>query len=274
MSDQDNNSLESRYNEFISSTIKPNLFQIENVANDNACFYRAFANGLNFSTICTKLNDIKDLKQYGQYKKINNVFNNDDWGEFSIKQDKLARYLQGKSYRYIKKNYSNNLEEYGMDLGTMILLTHDIDIDEYLDRYRYFAGDVIVDEIDTGEIYKQGDNKGLSIIEEIEIDDRWGGTPEQIALSEAYELPIVILTAQKYDKKRDKIINGRITKNKAEKGVRYKIIQVIGKKYLLQKPPIFILWKEFKKMGHYFSLYIKNKKNIDVLVSMINEMNK
>jgi len=161
-----------------------------------------------------------------------------------------------------------------MDLGTMILLTHDIDIDEYLDRYRYFAGDVIVDEIDTGEIYKQGDNKGLSIIEEIEIDDRWGGTPEQIALSEAYELPIVILTAQKYDKKRDKIINGRITKNKAEKGVRYKIIQVIGKKYLLQKPPIFILWKEFKKMGHYFSLYIKNKKNIDVLVSMINEMNK
>ena len=120
-------------NEFVKSTLDPTLFQIEDVANDNACFYRAFSNCLNYSSSSLSLNEIKDLKFYGNYKPIEEVYENALWGFYSERQDRLARYLQGKSYRWVAKNYSKQLEEYGMDIGTMILLTHEIDIEEYLD---------------------------------------------------------------------------------------------------------------------------------------------
>jgi hypothetical protein len=143
----------------------------------------------------------------------------------------LARYLQGKAYRWIKRNQTKYLSEYGMDIGTMLLATHDIDIVTYLDRYKYFAGDLVVDVVDTGKIHKRGEKIGQPIIKEIPIEDRWGGSTEQIAFSEAYKLPIVILTSQKYDLRRKKIITGKIRNNKAEKGVRFKVFHVIGKNF-------------------------------------------
>ena len=40
--------------EFTRITIDPLLFQIENVADDNACLYRALANGMNYRTRYSK----------------------------------------------------------------------------------------------------------------------------------------------------------------------------------------------------------------------------
>jgi len=242
---------------FKANTIDPNKFVIQDVLDDNACFYRALANIFNYSTPHDSLNKIKVLNKYGDFKDVDDVVNDCRWGYNSENQDKLARFLQGKSYRWIRRNYMNQLEEYDMDMGTMILLTHEIDIDSYLDRYQYFAGDNIVEEVDTGKVYKSGKRKGQPVIKKYQLEDRWGGTPEQIALSEAYKVPIVILTSQKFDKKRGKIITGKIRKDKPEKDVRFKFLQIIGKKYLKDKLPIFVLWKKHRNLGHYFSLYPK-----------------
>lgn len=263
----ENNSIIS---EFENSTINPKLFQIEDVANDNACFYRAISNCLNHATKETSLNKIKNIEGYGKYKTLKETYNNSEWGYLSEKQDLLARYLQGMAYKWIEKNYKTQLKEYDMDMGTMILLTHEIDIDTYLDRYKYFAGDIIVDEVDIGKVYKSGEKKGEAIIREEEIEDRWGGTPEQIALSEAYKLPIIILTSQKLNLRSKNINTGKIRNNKAEKGVRFRLLQIIGKEYLKDKDPIFILWKKHNRLGHYMSLYLKNKKNLKEITSSLN----
>lgn len=253
--------------EFIASTIDPNIFTIQDVADDNACFYRAIANIFNYYTPHDKLNKIKVLDRYGSLKNLENTVNDARWGYCSENQDRLSRFLQGKSYRWVKRNYSKQLPEYDMDIGTMILLTHEIDIEEYLDRYKYFAGDNIVEEVDTGKVYKSGRRKGEKVIKNVSLEDRWGGTPEQIALSEAYKIPIVIITSQKYDKRRKKIITGKIRNDKPEKGVRFKLMQVIGKKYLKDKLPIFVLWKKHRQLGHYFSLYPKSVEKIKEFVS-------
>ena len=254
---------------FKLGTIDPNLFQIEDVINDNACFYRSAANAFNYSSSSFHLNEIKDLKDYGNIKGIDNVLGDAEWGYYGERQDKLARYLQGKAYRWIKRNYMTNLPEYGMDIATMLMATHDIDIETYLDRYKYFAGDMVVDVVDTGKVYKSGKKVGQAIIEEVPIEDRWGGSTEQIAFSEAYKLPIVILTSQKYDIRRGKIITGKIRNNKHEKDVRFKVFQILGKKYLTEKTPIFLLWKKHNKQGHYMSLYPKDYKNISNIVSKL-----
>ena len=261
---QENIALQS----FENSTIDPQLFTIEDVANDNACFYRAVANCLNHATNETTIVKIQNLEGYGKYKTIKESYNNKEWGYVSKKQDKLARILQSKAYKWIKKNFKNHLLEYDMDMGTMILLTHEIDIDMYLDRYQYFAGDTIVDEVDTGKMRKSGDKKGEYIIQKEEMEDRWGGTPEQIALSEYYKLPIIILTSQKFNLRSNKINTGKIRNNKAEKGVKFKVLQIIGKQYLQYKEPIFILWKKHNTLGHYMSLYLKDKakRNINSII--------
>lgn len=251
---------------FNSNTLDTNLFQVEDVVNDNACFYRAFANCLNYSSPNKSLHDVKDLKHFGKYKNLEETYQHPDWGYYSEKQDKLARYLQGKSYRWIKKNYSNQMKEYGMDMGTMILLTHEIDIDVYLDRYKYFAGDIILESYDNMEDNNVNENK------EFEMEDRWGGMPEQVALSESYKIPIIILTSQKYDTRYKKIVNGKIRLNKPEKNVRFKVLQIYGKKYIGSRIPIFLLWKKKDRIGHYMSLYPKNENIVTKIVSnLIND---
>jgi len=252
--------------DFILNTISANEFQIEDVSDDNACFYRAIANNLNYATKSNSLNDIKGLKYHGTCKTINEVYQNQQWGFCSDRQERLARYLQGKSYRWIQKNYSNHLKEYDMDIGTMILITHDLDIDSYLDRYRFFAGDCIIEEFDSGKIHQVGEQKGQSVVEQCVLEDRWGGTPELIALSESYKVPIIILTSQKFDYKRNKIVIGKIRLNKPEKNVRFRLLQIIGKQYLDENFPICLLWKKCKNEGHYMSMYATNPQNISSLI--------
>ena len=72
---------------------------------------------------------------------------------------------------------------------------------------------------------------------------------------EIFKVSIIILSPQNL--LHNKIITGKITNNKAEKGVRFKVMQIIGKSYLLEKHPIFILWKKQKNEGHYIALYLK-----------------
>ena len=58
--------------QFLNNTIDTYLFQIEDVNNDNACFYRSMANSFNLSTLHTEMANIKSLKDVyaslSQYK--------------------------------------------------------------------------------------------------------------------------------------------------------------------------------------------------------------
>ena len=240
--------LEDKKLDFLTNSINPNLFIIEDVANDNACFYRAFSNVIN-----NYLSTLDNLKNYDCFKNLKRIYGNKDLNYSLENQDKLAKFFQQTSCKWIKNNYHLYLEEYGMNLETMIELTHEIDIYIYLERYKYFAGDTIINKFDSGKIYKNGKNKGETIFVTKELEDRWGSTVEQIALSETYKITIIILSSQNL--LNNKIITGKITNNKAEKGVIFKVMQIIGKKYLIEKQPIFLLWKK-KKMKDIIWLFI------------------
>lgn len=150
----------------------------------------------------------------------------------NIISDEQCEELQKSIHNWIEKNIDTYLSEYEMDVQNLIYITHDCDVYEYLERYNIFAGK-----------YHE------------EIDDRWGGLIEQIAVSQIYKINIVIYTTQKYDIKKKKIITGKVIKNKPEKNVRLRNIQNII--FNDSCDTIYLLWKKYNKQGHYMSLFIK-----------------
>lgn len=239
--------------QFLTNTISPDLFQIEDVCPDNACLYRSIANSLNYRTdlnVEEKLT--KDNKIINDYKDI---FELEDWGYCGDKQTKLAKLIQEEAYSWLVINQDNYYNEsLNMKYKDLIEDTHDLSIEEYQIIYSYFAGDEIKVEVETSKLDKDGN----SIMKEVLLDNRWGGLPEIVAISHLCEIPIIVYSSQKYDIKKNKIITGRIRNEKAEKGVRFKPYMIIGKEYF-NKPPIILLWKKVKNGAHYMSLYLKDK---------------
>ena len=182
---------------FNKNTINNDYFKFEDVPYDNICFYRSILNSMN-------------------KKKISN----EDCEE-----------LQKKIYNWILENIDTYIVEYQMDVKNLIIVTHDCDINEYLERYNVFAG-----------------------VNNEEIEDRWGGLIEQIVVSNIFKINIIIYTTQKFDNKKKKVITGKVIKNKPEKDVRLKNIQNIN--YSDKSDTIYLLWKNYNKQGHYMSLFI------------------
>jgi hypothetical protein len=247
---------------FNKNRIFPDLFQIEDVESDNACFYRSVANCLGLRT---NNNSVDEIMASFDFSKVRDggwekFYRDPNWGYSGETQDTLARNLQELAYHWVQENHSkvikwdfsdksnesaNQSETKPLEINvkTLISLTHDIDYEEYLDNYRYFAGDLA--------IHPDGEEMCL-------IPDRWGGFVEQVALSHLFEIPIVVLTAQRYDEKTTKIITGRISHNKAYKGVMFKTFQISGQEYLKSQSPIYLLWKKTKTGPHYMALYPKD----------------
>ena len=199
-------------NQFEKDTIKPDIFVIENVNTDNVCFYRSVVN-------CILKNN--KLNQTFKEKIPNDTCSNDE----------MCLFIQKMIYSWIKNNLDLYIEDFDSTVKDLILITHDCNYKEYIERYKFF-----------------------SKIEEITDDDLWGGLIEQIAVSNLFSTNISILTPQKYDKTKQKIINGKIINNKAEKNVRFRNIQNINNKSYTND--IYLLWKKYNKQGHYMSLYI------------------
>lgn len=220
--------------EFKNNTIDPNNFYIEDVLGDNACFYRCVSNIIHY------LNNINKNKD------------TDFLGFDSEKQEKMARKIQKLVAKWLYKNKDNIVENLGISVKEFVIHTHDLledyDCDnykgtnlyddlmiEYLRRYSKFAGDPHSTEY-----------------------DRWGGAAEQYAISEIFKIPVYTYVYKKYNKQNGKIENGRIRKNKPEKGVRFKLYQVFGIKYL-DKKSMHLLYKNTQRCdGHYLCLYKKN----------------
>lgn len=209
----------NKYQDFLKKTEESINFYIFDVKNDNACFYRTIINCL----FKIKIKNNK-LNEFFENIQINQLDDN--------LEDFFSKKLQNDIFNWVQNNLNFFLNEYNLTLKELILITHECTIDEYLERYKVFAGE-------------DKDN----------IDDRWGSIVEQIAVSELFDLKLNIYTSQKYDYNKNKIITGKIIKNKAEINVRFKQIQIIGNKY---NDEINLLWKKYNKKGHYMCLIKKN----------------
>lgn len=228
-------------NVFMRETINPAFFKLENVESDNACFYRAIANGI------MNRSEKNPLKKYSQNLKT---------------QTNLAKELQMLSYFWLINNKEKiinwNLGDSFLDMPVyqLINLIHDINFETYVNNYKYFAGDFVLCE---------NDNQ-ISI-----MNNRWGSYIEQVAISHRLKLPIIVFILQKYDDKKEKIVNGRIFNNKTiYKNTRLKLLTITGGEYIKESSPIYLLWKKTNDCEHYMSLYPINNKIEDNLIRQFN----
>jgi hypothetical protein len=134
-----------------------------------------------------------------------------------------------------------------MSVEDIVELTHEIPFKNYIELYKYFAGDIVITNEE--DVENKEDDTNI-------LDDRWGGYVEQVALSHTFALPVVVLIPQRYDPKKNKIYNGIINRNKAYKGVRYRISQIVGQEYLTSDNlPVYLVWKKTANGPHYLVAY-------------------
>ena len=191
---------------FNIETIGTEDFKIVDSKSDNSCFYKSFIN-----SICDNM----------------------------IIEEEMSRIIQTLCYNWVINNRDKYIEEFNCKVEYLVYLTHNIDIEEYINVYNNYAEDYIEN-----------------------VQERWGGLLEQIALSEIFKISIFIYTPQKYDINKNKIYVGKIQNNKPHKGVRYKLLQQIGLKYY-NNNPICLLWKDGKYGAHYMTLKIDNNYKIN-----------
>ena len=160
----------------------------------------------------------------------------------------------GKSKNYYIENYKDDiLPQTGMSIENSIELIHEITYDEYISYYEVFAGDVDINQDLENEEY---------------YIDRWGSIIEQYVISKIIKAPIIVFNTQRYDTRYNKISNGKIINNKAQKGVRFKISAIVGEEYIGKKLPVFLIWREYNKNGHYMAIYPKNSSSIMQNINM------
>lgn len=231
--------------EFTRQTINPKLFEIQNVPDDNACFYRSIANYMYYATPHSNITMLKRFYGWGKTKDIISVIN--IMKPYSNEQNELAEFIQSKICKYIREHSYKILPQTGMSIEKSIELIHEITLGEYLSYYGVFAGDIDMNQDLEDEDY---------------YVDRWGSIIEQYVVSRIIEAPVIVLNSQKYDTVYNKISNGKIVNNRANKDVRFRITAIIGEEYIGKKLPIFIVWREYYKKGHYMSIFPKNPSTI------------
>lgn len=239
-------------NEFNHQTIDPSLFTISDVICDNACFYRAIANYIYYATPHDNLTNIKRFYSWGNTKSVEKV--NSKMGQYSKIQNNLAEFIQRKIVDYVEKHKDSILPQTGMSIENSIALIHELTLDEYLLYYDVFAGDIDLNQCIGSE--------------EFHIN-RWGSIIEQYVISKIIGCPIIVFNTQRFDTRNNKIVNGKIRNNKAEKGVRLRVSAIIGESYMMKKMPIFLIWREYLNNGHYMVCYPKDIDNIKNLLNLI-----
>ena len=162
----------------------------------------------------------------------------------NVDEKELARKTQKDTYEWVLNHLDKIYPELNITISDMILNCHEMCVDDYIEYYKYFAGDLVIMKIKKGDI----------ITTEV-MPNRWGSTLELYAISNIYKVPICVFMSQKYDTKKEKCVTGRLRNTKVEKGVRFKLSEVIGKEHIKNKTPIIILWRKTREGGHYMSLY-------------------
>ena len=235
---------------FDLTTIDPCLFQIQDVIGDNACLYRALANYVYFATSPKSIRQMLKFNDWGNIKNIDEVTR--ELGVYSDTQNRIAKEIQDLIVNYIADHPDDKIPQVAdMTIENAIPVIHGISWEEYLAYYSDFAG--------SADIMAEIDADGYSV-------DRWGSTIEQYAISKIIQCPVIVFNSQRWDNKYNKIVNGKIVKNKAQKDVRLKPTMIIGEEYLGKKLPIYLIWREYKNNGHYLVLYPKNPEQVQKVI--------
>jgi hypothetical protein len=146
--------------------------------------------------------------------------------------------IQAQSVNWIIKNKNLYLTEFGLTIEDFVLLTHNLSsFQEYIDNYKIYSG------------------KNDSTL----TNNRWGGTPELIALSHIYNININVYTGNSYDKNRNKIIKGTIIYNKPRKDFRFKLLLNTNHNSENDNNAFNILYTRFKNNASHFDALLKKK---------------
>ena len=228
------------------------MFFIQDVDNDNACFYRSIANQLYYKSFYDKCIMILSRNNCWRTKQLENL-DKENWGYNGPEQTKTSKVLQQISRKFIYKNRDKKIPELGIKVYELVSMVHDLsemrelfpgweDIDIYNHIYKSFAGDNVM--VHNGNKY-------------IKIKERWGSAVEQWALSEHLKVPIIIWELCKHDKRTGEIKIGRIRNNIATKNSFFKIQQIFGRRF--SNTPLNILYRNSQGGSHYMSLYHNEK---------------
>jgi len=145
-----------------------------------------------------------------------------------VQKNLNSKVIQSKAVKWIIENKDLFLNSFYSTVEDLVINNHNLDnFDEYIERYKTYSGKEHLKE------------------------DRWGGIPELIALSNIYNIDINIYSIQSFDKKRNKIIKGRIVNNKLNKTTRFKLLYSSRQEY---KKHIDILWTSKNNIEHFDSL--------------------
>ena len=232
--------------EFNYNTINTSLFTINDVNGDNACMYRSLANYIYYATPHDDLLSLKRFKNWGEIKNIDIV--STKFGYYSEEQDELARFIQKLILHHIKINADTLIEPINMKIRDCVPLFHDMEYNEYISVYTLFAGE-------------HKDNVSDKNKDKL-LYDRWGSILELTVFSNIVCTSVIIFNSQIYNKRTKKINTGKIINSKPQKDVRLKIFQIINKKYLYDKLPIFLIWKKHHNYGHFMVCYPNNHNTI------------
>jgi len=147
-----------------------------------------------------------------------------------LKSNLNSSIIQNKAYNWIINNQYTFVNEFDSTIQDLIFNIHDLTFDEYKNLYKNYSG------------------KEYSNIE----NDRWGGIPEIIALSNIYKVNICVYIVQSYNLKKNKIINGTIINNKLNKNGRFKLLYCTSRDEY--NNTINLLWRKKNNIEHFDSL--------------------
>tara|TARA_B110000971_G_scaffold93248_1_gene95932 strand:- start:1129 stop:1746 length:618 start_codon:yes stop_codon:yes gene_type:complete len=164
-----------------------------------------------------------------------------------VKKNMNTRTIQSQAVNWIIINKYFYLCEYDLTIEDFVLLTHNLSsFQEYIDTYKIYSG-----------------KSDYTI-----TNNRWGGTPELIALSYIYNININVYTGNSYDKNKNKIIKGTIVYNKPRKDFRFKLLlntnnnleDSSGEKNSTNIDNSFnILYTRYKNNSSHFDALLKKK---------------
>ena len=138
--------------------------------------------------------------------------------------------IQSKSYNWIINNRYTFINEFDLSMEDLIFNVHDLTFEEYKNLYKKYSG-------------KEYKNIG---------NDRWGGIPEIIALSEIYKVNINVYIVQSYNLKKNKLIKGTIINNKLNKNGRFKLLYSTSRDK--NNKNVNLLWRKINNIEHFDSL--------------------
>ena len=220
------------YQIFVGNSVGIEHYHFEDVLGDDACLFRSLSLGL--------FANLEGIKYSEQVKKIFTHPETDPGeGVINIRDEtEFSKRLQESARKWIVINRGLTLDSHGGEtVESLVCGTHEIEsIETYAQLYSVFAG----------EFNKAYDVDGKLV----DIDPRWGGLPEQIAISDIFEVDINVYVPRKVNSKFDTIIPSY----KLLKGTRlqlYTSVKFDGARDDREIPLIELLLLDLKTKPHY-----------------------